>query len=235
MTQQRVMSKKKILKRALNCARGKYYAQYAEDVVIKKWLTTFYPNRQYFYLDIGCGRSKYTSNTWLLYRDGAWGYCYDANPRSCKKFKRKRPRDIVINSAITGEEHGTVKFSVFNLPELSTIHEENVAAMINQGFCVKRTISVPSVTIEQILSDVNKTEIDLLSLDVEGKEYEILKRIDLNRYRIKIICIEVVDYKTGGNNEVSSELVHYMRENGYSIICNTGVNIVFAIDDIKGE
>lgn len=237
-TQQRTMSRKRILQklcqRTFNLARGKYYAQCAEDIVIKKWLNSFYPKRQYFYIDIGCGRSKYSSNTWLLYKDGASGYCYDANPRACKKFKSKRPRDIVVNSAITVEDRDEVKLSILNSPELSTIHEEGVTALTAQGFKVKRTVSVPAITIDRLLRDINKTEIDLLSLDVEGREYEILKSIDLRRYHIKIICIEVVDYKTGRNNEIAFDLVHYLKENGYSVLCNTGVNIVFAIDDIKG-
>lgn len=71
----------------------------------------------------------------------------------------------------------------------------------------------------------------MLNLDIEWDEFEIIIDIDFQRYHIKVICSEIVNYKTGRNNQQTPELSRYLKDNGYSVICNTGVNIVFAIND----
>ena len=61
---------------------------------------------------------------------------------------------------------------------------------------------------------LKSTQIDFLSIDCEGLDYEILKSNDWNKYRPKIVCIE-----THGNlgQDYESEPTKFMNKIGYSL------------------
>ena len=46
------------------------------------------------------------------------------------------------------------------------------------------SIEISVTTLEKILDEINVKSIDLLTLDVEGYELEVLKGLNLNKYRL---------------------------------------------------
>jgi len=62
-------------------------------------------------------------------------------------------------------------------------------------------------TMNSILKEVNIFDIDFLSLDTEGSELNILKSIDWNITKIKVICVE--------DNYGNSELHDYLKNLNY--------------------
>jgi hypothetical protein len=53
-----------------------------------------------------------------------------------------------------------------------------------------REVRVPARTLTSILEEVRPGRIDLLSLDVEGYEVEVLRGLDLARFRPRYILVE---------------------------------------------
>ena len=51
-----------------------------------------------------------------------------------------------------------------------------------------KTTKLLSTTFEENIS--NETEIDYISIDIEGGELNVLKSIDFNKYSIKVISVE---------------------------------------------
>jgi hypothetical protein len=69
--------------------------------------------------------------------------------------------------------------------------------------------------------------LDLLSIDVEGLDYQIVSSIDLKKYRPKVVCLESVEY-TGGDTYVKSKkLASYLYKNGYFLYADTFINSIF--------
>ena len=55
-------------------------------------------------------------------------------------------------------------------------------------------VEVKTTTLEKILDEHKILEIDFLSLDTEGYELEILKGLNLEKYRPKYMLIEMYDW-----------------------------------------
>lgn len=87
--------------------RGKVtgsYAQHKEDRVILELFQRYWdkPIKEIKYVDIGANHYKRGSNSYLLYEHGARGILVEANPLLCRKLRKYRSKDILINAAITG-------------------------------------------------------------------------------------------------------------------------------------
>jgi FkbM family methyltransferase len=77
-------------------------------------------------------------------------------------------------------------------------------------------IIVPTRTLNSILEELEITDIDLFSLDVEGYEAEVLKGFDIMKYKPKFIIVEV-------NAPVEWEVNALLKD--YKVIANlTGYN-----------
>ena len=81
------------------------------------------------------------------------------------------------------------------------------------GRDINTLTKVNAITLEKILDIEKIINIDFLSLDTEGYELNILKGLNLNKYRPKYMLIEV--YKVDYNN-----IVEFLKENNYNLICN---------------
>ncbi len=81
-------------------------------------------------------------------------------------------------------------------------HKENVLKN-------ETRIKVKTQTLNDILEENNSPEIiDYLSLDTEGTELEILKSVDLNKYKFKIISVEH-NHMLKRRNEIFKLLTSY--------------------------
>ena len=75
------------------------------------------------------------------------------------------------------------------------------------------SIEISVTTLDKILDGVNVKNIDLLSLDVEGYEFEVLKGLNLNKYRPTYLLIEI--YKVNFD-----DIYNHLTVNNYKLICN---------------
>ncbi len=73
-----------------------------------------------------------------------------------------------------------------------------------------RGISVPCFPLESILAALNRTHVDYFSLDVEGKEMEVLKTIPFDRIQIDTLSVEYI-HGTEGKDAYET----FMQSKGY--------------------
>tara|TARA_R100000005_G_C4937055_1_gene163350 strand:+ start:234 stop:935 length:702 start_codon:yes stop_codon:yes gene_type:complete len=145
------------------------------------------------FVDIGAAAAKYRSNTYHFERNGWNGLCIDADPHwfsdcdgTCGEPKhcdsltehRKTPVQVAV-----GLENGTITFHQKHRHVLSSI------GGLGKGKTIKE-IEVEKKTINTILEEHSLTNIDLLSIDCEGNDFEIWESLDKEKHLVKVVIIE---------------------------------------------
>jgi hypothetical protein len=72
----------------------------------------------------------------------------------------------------------------------------------------------------------NKTP-NLLSVDVEGLDYKILKSLDFKKYSPEIICAETIEFSKDGTGNKNDRIPKLLASNGYIVYADTKINTIF--------
>jgi FkbM family methyltransferase len=177
-----------------------------------------------FYVDIGAYDPIRMSNTYSFYLNGGHGILVEPDHALCAKSRRKRPRDTVIEAGI-GLERGTRTFYEFKEKTLSTFSEEDAEVAKKRGCPMIGTREVKVMTFADVIAENKVTNIDVLSIDVEGLDLEILKSIDYEKIHPKIICTETKRYDQDIPGD-KTEAASFLKGKGYMLIYSL-VNSIF--------
>ncbi|MFC5413005.1 FkbM family methyltransferase [Larkinella bovis] len=183
-----------------------------------------------FYVEVGSNDPVNFSNTFSFYRMGWRGITIDANEALVEKHKKLRKRDIPVYAAVSDVEEEVV-FTEYSLHELSTINpimKERRLANSAQVIGEKKLRTVTLTTIlDQYLSP--GITIDFLSIDVEGHDFNVLRSLDLSRYRPRLIVIEMHNFQM---KSYSNDVIYqYLTSHGYVFIGYAVWNGYFADQD----
>ena len=83
---------------------------------------------------------------------------------------------------------------------------------------------MPLRNINDVIAEHLGAAPDVLSTDVEGLDYAILKTLDLKRFRPKVICTEGVPMEDHGGE---SNIWQYLKPHGFILRGSTMVNSIF--------
>lgn len=149
-----------------------------------------------FYVDVGAFHPKKSSNTYYFYKKGWRGINIDAMPGSMKLFEKQRKRDINLEIPI-GNDGESLNFFVFNDEALNGFENERLKAK-DQTKTQNKLVKVIPMQTASLTSILEKhlpkgQQIDFLDIDVEGGEYNVLMGLDFNKYKPKVILVEVLD------------------------------------------
>jgi FkbM family methyltransferase len=210
---------KKLIQKELNF----YFSQFDEDIVLKHLLRG---KQAGIYVDVGCNDPILLSNTFFLYLNGWKGVCIDANEKLCKKFSKIRPLDTVVLSAVSDVEKEVVFYVSDSAPAASTIDQEQLLEW-KKHWEFNREVKMKTRRLEEILDQhlPMASEIDVLSIDVEGHDLNVLKSINLAKYRPVFIVIELHDFNLA--NRGSNAVVDYLAENEYELYYYSIINGYF--------
>lgn len=128
------------------------------------------------------------------------------NYAQCKK---NRPKCIVENYALVENDFNRSKTTMLFPPEchglMSAMNNNKGVKHVQKTGELPAKIIVPCTTLNTILEKNNISKIDFFSLDVEGYELQVLKGIDLNKYKIEWILTEQLE-------EQNNEIERYLKE-----------------------
>lgn len=166
------------------------YAQNGEDLILDRFLDGA-PNG--FYVDVGAHHPVRFSNTYLFYRRGWRGINIDAMPGSMQKFNKVRPRDINIECGVASSA-GKLMYHRFNEPALNTFDAAEAAHKDKEPYQLIDTVEIAVERLDALLARHLPfgQQIDFLSVDVEGKDEEVLRSNDWSRYRPRFILAETL-------------------------------------------
>ena len=166
------------------------YALEGEDLILAE---CFHYRRNGFFVDVGAHHPKRFSNTYHFYRYRGWrGINIDAMPGSMRAFRRSRPEDVNVESAVA-ETAGAVEFFMFDEPALNTCDAELATfRQQSEGFKLLRQVSVEARPLRDLLRQHVPAgkRIDLLTVDVEGLDLAVLRSNDWQAYRPAVVAVE---------------------------------------------
>lgn len=201
------------------------YSQEGEDLILARYFET---RSQGFFVDVGAHHPHRFSNTYLFYRRGWRGVNIDAMPGSMDKFRRSRPRDINIEVAI-GTQRGSATYFMFNEPALNTFDPTLVAERSMAPWRLVAEVALPVKPLSDVLSEAvpPNQSIDFLSVDVEGRDLDVLQSNDWSRFRPQIVLAETRDRRMMDLD--TDPVMQFLASHGYALAAKT-LNTSFMID-----
>jgi len=143
-----------------------------------------------YFVEFGATNGVTLSNTHLLEKEFGWTGIL-AEPARCWHNALRRTRCCNIETSCVWSDTGAVlSFNEASIAELSGAAITNNTDLATQNV---QTVTYDVTTIS--LLDLLKKhcaprEIDMLSIDTEGSEFQILKAFDFNEYHFKTIVCE---------------------------------------------
>jgi len=207
------------------------YSQCGEDLIMDFVLSAL-GRRRISYLDIGAHHAKYLSNSFRFYRAGGRGVLVEPDPDLAAALANARPRDKVLAVGLAARE-GSLDFYRMAEPTLNTFSKAEAELQEKRG---KRILSksrvdvrTPSWVLETCFDGGGP---DMISLDVEGMDEEIIKAVDLPRWKPLVICVETIRYRMHQGKLVPQHahgIIRHLQRSGYMPYASTYINSIFVL------
>ena len=193
-----------------------------EDLVLEAIVKSMKVKNPGFYVDVGANHPFRCSNTWRLKKLYKWrGINIDASSQSIAAFKKYRPEDINISSAVS-VNNGELNI-VFDKrdPFGSSAFVSEMPMGIGE---FKHSELVKTRPLSEILDESLPSGmlIDVLNIDCEGHDLKVLESNNWDKYRPTLILVEDV------NNISPTPIEKYCKSIGYYQVAFTGLTRFFA-------
>lgn len=205
----------------------KSYAQCGEDLIawyVFRELNIPKPT----YLDIGAHHPHEINNTYFFYTHGCRGLLVEPNVDMIPLLKDARPEDTTLNVGIGFGTVAEADYYRISNPSWNTFDKataEHYERVTKGSAKIVGVVKVPLVNVNEVLARHHGGRTpDFVSLDVEGLELDILRSLDWETHRPKVICLETL---VTGTRRQKLEAANFLVEKGYVARGATFVNTVF--------
>ena len=195
---------------------NQFYSQVNQDSSLENCIFKGFKNG--FFMDIGAHDGVDANNTLYFETTHNWtGINVEPLKPVYDRLVTNRKNCININCAITNT-NGTAKFLQNTgytemlsglLDEYDDRHKNRINRELNTNGGSSEITIVNTKTIESICDEYNINNINYLSIDVEGAEFNVIKSINFNKVFIDVIGFE--------NNypDVSVDIINYLTNLNY--------------------
>ena len=186
------------------------FSQFGEDLAVERWVERLEVSAK-TYVDVGCFHPIHHSNTLLLSKNGWRGVNVDFDAEKISVFERLRPRDFNVMAAVSSceGEKQVLRYEGGGTNRLSEPADPDVRSAIG-ALPISKGV-VRTKTLDSILSSAPWpiAQIGYLNIDCEGHDLEVLRGLNLARFRPAIISIEAL------SKEEIAEVGRYLQDHGY--------------------
>lgn len=164
--------------------------------------------RDGFYIELGAYDGLIQSNTAFFEKNLGWrGILIEPSFHGFKECIINRPNSICLNYACVSNDYK------YDYVEGDFRYKNLMGSVGGKRLKSKDLVRVKASTLERLLDEHCHSNIDFLSLDAEGYELEILKGLNLNKYRPNKMLIEVYtkDY---------DEIINLLNNHNYKLHSN---------------
>jgi FkbM family methyltransferase len=198
-----------------------YFSEAGQDMFIKE---NFFRNKKKgFFVEIGAYDGVQGSNCYYFEKHMDWqGIAIEASPLQFEKLKKNRNCKL-INTAI-GSDNNKVEFyevteGFTQMSGINNLNFKNSFERIKKNSNSKiNKINIECKTFEKLIP--SGQIIDLISIDIEGNEFDVLKSIDFKKYEIKVIVLE---------NNIPNQLSYlkFFLEKNFSYFDRIGMDEIY--------
>ena len=186
-----------------------------EDNFVISYFENKVIDRKRLVVDIGAADGLTGSNSRKLIVDKDW------NAILIEPFE---PFFNYLKKLYSGNDNVTIFNNAIDIDEKETLiyYKKNQEA-VGLTSLIKNSEYTQKIVTKNFNNLIEKKDIDFLSIDAEGKDYEILTTINFNSYNIEIICVE----KTVSDKEYNNKIINFLIKNNYSHVRTTNHNFIF--------
>jgi FkbM family methyltransferase len=182
------------------------YSQFAEEWIIRDF---FQDKRGGVFVDAGANHYRDSSTTYYLEKNLGWsGVAIEPLSQFEADYKAHRPRTRFLAFFLSDVSDEVAKLYVLD--------QHTVVSSSNKAFTERtgpnaRELTVPTITLNDLLPRNGIEKIDLLSMDIELSEPKALAGFDIARFRPELVCIEA-------HSEVRQQILDYFARHDYVIV-----------------
>ena len=184
----------------------------------QKLLELFNYKKDGFFIELGANDGISQSNTAMFEFYFNWkGILIEPSIIGFNKCQYYRKNSVCLNYACVSNNY-TSKYIMGDFKDNNLQGSIDGKQLLRKKNIQRELIKVKTITLEKILDlylDKNK-KIDLLSLDTEGYELNILKGLNLNKYRPYYILVEI----TNITNENYKNVLDFLKLHNYELYGN---------------
>ncbi|MBY0539779.1 FkbM family methyltransferase [Patescibacteria group bacterium] len=174
-------------------------------------------------MDVGAYHPVLYSNTYALYTHGWSGLVIDPNNTLSPLYHLLRPRDLFVSAAIGSAGVGV--YYSFSDGAYNTLDPEVAEKRIALPWLqLKKKIEIPLKPLSQLLEENSITEIGLLTIDVEGRDLEVLES---HNWTIRPDVIAVEDEHFNPDEPHASAIYAYLKNKNYTLAGLCGLTLLF--------
>lgn len=200
------------------------YSQKGQDVLISTLLSPLLQQRgkTWSVLDVGCNQPELYSNSFLLETEfGCQTIAVDPIADLEGEWTSRRPT-AVFEPVALGSQNRTAELfipkaskSKVTFGDMFSFLADDPPESFDSNY-QRRTVQV--TTLSAVLDKHRVREVLFCSIDVEGKEFDVLRGIDFSRHRILSFAIENTTNWYLGSEQVRT----FMRAQGYHFCYRVG-------------
>lgn len=192
--------------------KATFYSQYGED----KILNDLFKSPKGFCIEIGGFDGITGSNSYFFEQKGWNCIIIEPIPKYFELIKSNRSC-VALNYAVSNENGYSDFFIADSVEQLSSLTPDVKRITKFNGAKLEK-ITVQKRTLNSILEEQNVTNIDFITIDVEGHEMEVMKGFDIRKYTPAIIILE------DNSNGLDQNMDKYMEGYDYALFKRTGCN-----------
>lgn len=192
-----------------------YFGQFGEDAVLQGYFTA----RSWakygdlakldagFFVDVGAYHPTQYSNTFWFYQRGWRGINIDPTPGTGELFRRRRPRDITLEVAISEASNEVTLYSWGSPFVVNTLSREHALQWEERLGHPPASVVVRSRRLDSVLDEhvPPGTKISFMNVDCENHDLEVIRSGDWTRYRPELVLVE---YHTSSLEGVLESPIH---------------------------
>jgi len=209
------------------------FSQCGEDLFVSQ-LFKFLKLEKPTYLDIGAFLPVFSNNTYLFYLEGGHGVLVEPNVDLTAELKRVRPNDVILPVGIgfTDKEE-VADYYRMDLPQWNTFDGDEARRRekeTNGAVKLLEVVKIPLIPLNKVIADhFGGKAPDFVSIDTEGLDFTILKTLDFEKYRPKVICVETL---VALSHKMDPTIGEYLKGKGYTPRGMTFPNTIFVDEKV---
>jgi len=187
----------------------------------KELIRSYFDNKKSgFFVEIGANEPlSENSQSWHLESQIGWkGILVEPNPRLAEKARISRPGSLIFESAcVSPANEGVINLYIPLVNDDEVTGHAAIRKNIDDfSYQNHKVVNVKARTLNSILEEAAVGTIDILTIDVEGAELEVLRGLDIEKYKPGLILLE--------DKHVYLDKHRYLKKHDYQLVKRTTLN-----------